>query len=166
MYAHHYLAIGFKLFAIWLGLYSSHKLAYLLENILYGTVQGIEASLLYSAFLYLTPFIVVALLWKFPITLAKAIIPTNADLKPNPLSPKAFAGVLISLLGLFFLYRASMDSLYWLTILSFSENYGSFANYTTESKAAMVTTVLEFIAALLFLIKTKQISEWVSAKAL
>lgn len=161
MKAHHYLGVGIKLFTIWLFLFSIQKLVFFIENIIYGTVQGMEASAITSGFLYI-PWLVIAIaLWNFPLSIAKIIIPPEAELKPEGISATSLLSVLISAISLFFLYRSIMDGVYWATVLNLSES-GVYAAFSPENKASIFATGVEFIAAAILFFNSRKISLWAS----
>lgn len=161
MKVHHYLGIGIKLFAIWLLLYSVHNLVYFFENIIYGTVQGMDASLLRSSFIYIPWLVAAIVLWMFPLSIAKAIIPPEADLKPESISPGSLLAVFVSAISIFFLYRSIMDGVYWATILNLSES-GVYTTLSPENRASIVATVIEFSAAALLFFNSRKVSHWAS----
>ena len=162
MKVYHYIAIAIRLFAIWLFLYSISQLVYFVENIAYGTVQGIEASVLVSGFAYIPWLIVALLLWRFPLTLAKNIVPPEAEFKQESITPQAILSVLISAIALFLLYRSIMDGVYWLTFWKFAHSYpqmGIQISLNAENKASMVTTAIEFFVAVLLFFNCKNVAK-------
>lgn len=161
MKAHHYLSIGFRLFALWLVLFSIPNFAYFIENIAYGTVQGMEASLFTSSVIYLPWPVIGVVLWFFPLTIASKIIPPDANLTPENLSPKALLSVLISAIAIYFLYRSIMDCVYWGSVISLTPG-GIYTSITPDNKASIIATIIELAAAALLLIKSKQIADWAS----
>lgn len=154
MKVYHYIGIAIRLFAIWLFIFSINQLVFFVENIVYGTVQGMEGSIFISGLIYLPWLFGAILLWKFPLTLAKRITPPEADFKPEPITPHAILSVLISAIALFLLYRSIMDGVYWLTFWNFAQGYsemGVGVSFNAENKASIVATAIEFfVAALLF----------------
>lgn len=161
MKAHHYLSIGIKLFALLLILFSIPNLIYFFENIIYGTVQGMEASLLRSSLIYIPWPVLALILWNFPLSIAEKIIPSDANLSPESISPKSLLTVLISAIAIYFLYRSVMDCVYWATVLNLSEG-GIHASIDPESKASIIATFVELIGAAILLFKSKNISNWAS----
>ena len=161
MKAHHYLSIGIKLFALWLILFSIPNLVYFLENVMYGTVQGMEASLFRSSLIYLPWPALAIFLWLFPLSVAAKIIPPEENLSAECMSPKSLLAVLISAIAIYFLYRSVMDCVYWATVLNLSEG-GIHASIGPENKASIIATFVELIGAALLLFKSKRISNWAS----
>lgn len=157
MNIHHYLSIGIRFFAIWLFLFSIPSLVYLFENMFFGTVRGVEASLFMTGSIYLPWIFIAVLLWKFPVTIAKSIIPPEADLKPESMSPSSLLTVLILAMSIFFLYRSTMDGIYWASLLSLSEDE-VYASLNPEDKASIIATFVEFSAAAFLLFNSRKIS--------
>ena len=159
MKAHHYVGIGIKLFAIWLFLCSIQNMTFFLENIIYGTVQGMAASATKSALIYLPWLVMALILWNFPLSIAKKIVPSEAQVNPEPISASALLAVLIAAISIYFLYRSIMDGVYWATLLNLSEG-GVYASFSPENKASIFATFIEFLAAALLLFNSRKISAW------
>lgn len=161
MKAHHYLGVGIKLFAIWLFLFSIQNMVFFLENIIYGTIQGMAASITTSGLIYV-PWLVLAItLWNFPLSIAKKIIPPEAEINSEGISAKSLLSVFISAISLFFLYRSIMDGVYWATLLNLSES-GVYATFSPENKASVFATGIELFAAALLFFNSRKISLWAS----
>jgi hypothetical protein len=109
--------------------------------------------------IYLPWIFIAVLLWKFPVTIAKAIIPPEADLKPEGMSPGSLLTVLILAMSIFFLYRSTMDGIYWATLLNLSQDE-VFASLSSENKANIIATFMEFSAAAFLLFNSQKISRW------
>lgn|SRR5690606_15538192 len=157
MKVHHYVGIGIKLFAIWLFLFSIQNMAFLLENIIHGTVHGMAASLTTSGLIYVPWLVIAIILWNFPLMIAKKIIPPDAEINPERLSANSLLPILISAISLFFLYRSIMDGVYWLTLLNLMEN-NAYPTISLENKASMYATGVEFLAAACLFFNSKKIS--------
>lgn len=161
MKVHHYVGIGIKLFAIWLFLFSIQNMAFFLENLIYGTVQGMGASLTISSITYLPWLLLSIILWNFPLSIAKKIIPLESEINPEGISTGSLLAVLISAISLFFLYNSIMDGVYWVTLINLNGS-GSYAAFNPENKASIFATGVEFIAAALLLFNSRKISRWAS----
>ena len=159
MKVHHYVGIGIKLFAIWLFLFSIQNMVFFLENIIYGTVTGVWASITISSLTYIPWLFIAIILWNFPLSIAKKIIPPEADVNPEGISASSLLSVLISAMSLFFLYRSIMDGVYWVTLLNLSEN-GVNATFNPDNKASVFATGVEFLAAALLFFNSRKISLW------
>jgi hypothetical protein len=159
MKVHHYVGVGIKLFAIWLFLFSVQNMVYLLENIIYGTVQGMKASLIKSSLIYVPWLVLAIILWYFPLSSAKKIIPPEAEVNPEGISASSLLSILISAIALLFLYRSIMDGVYWLTLLNLIEN-SSYSTIGPENKASMYATGVEFFAAACLFFNSRKISIW------
>lgn len=159
MKAHHYVGIGIKLFAIWLFLFSIQNMVFFLENIIYGTVQGVMASITISSLTYVPWLVLAVILWNFPLSIAKKIIPPEAEINPERISASSLLSVLISAMSLFFLCRSIMDGVYWVTLLNLSEN-GVNATFSPDNKASIFATGVEFFAAALLFFNSSKISHW------
>ncbi len=154
MKIYHYLGVGIRLFSIWLFLFSITQLGYFIENIVYGTVQGMDASAFISGLIYIPWLAGAILLWVFPLTLAKKIVPPDLEIKPESITPNAILSALISAIALFLLHRSIMDGVYWATfwnIVQNSNEMGLPITLNAENKASVIATSIElFVAALLF----------------
>lgn len=159
MKVHHYVGIGIKLFAIWLFLYSIPNMTFFLENILYGTVQGMAASATKSGLIYIPWLVMAVILWNFPLSIAKKIVPPEAQVNPESISASSLLAVLITAISIYFLYRSIMDGVYWATFLNLSEG-GVYASFSPENKASIFATLIEFLAAALLFINSRKISVW------
>lgn len=159
MKAHLYLGIGIKLFAIWLFLFSIPNMAFFLENIIYGTVYGVVASVPTSGLIYIPWLVIAIVLWNFPLSIAKKIIPSEAEINSEGISAKSLLSVFISAISLFFLYRSIMDGVYWATLLNLSEG-GGYATFSPENRASILATGVELFAAALLFFNARKISLW------
>ncbi len=159
MKAHHYVGIGIKLFAIWLFLFSIQNMTLFLENLIYGTIQGMAASLTVSSLIYIPWLVVAIILWNFPMSIARKIIPPESDVNPKSISANSLLAVLVSAISLYFLYRSIMDGVYWLALLNLNEG-GTYPSLSPDNKASIYATLVEFCVAALLFFNSKKISDW------
>lgn len=161
MKAHHYLGIGIRLFSIWLFLYSVTKLSYLLESLIYGTVQGMSASFAIT-FLQYVPWLLFAIfLWLFPLSIAKNIVPSEVENEINTITPREIMTVLISVVALCFLYRSIMDALYWVTLWNIaisSSDSGIPITFNADQRASMYATAIEFFVAVMLFFNSRKVA--------
>lgn len=167
MKAHHYLAIGTRIFAILLITFSFPQLGLILEIVINGdtkeVLQGTDASLVFLILSYILWPIAAVLLWFFWQTLAKSTVPHESNLEPAALSRGSLATLLIALLGLFFLYQSIVDGIYWIIFWNLSFDHNDMVSTRTllaEHEAGIWATLIEFLAALVIFLKAKQIGSF------
>jgi hypothetical protein len=89
-----------------------------------------------------------AVLWVFPATIAKKLLPSSADTAsskpPSTLIEWQTFGVVC--IGIWALARAIPDAIYWVTFygMTLNSSYG-YSDLNVEQKASMITTVVELI---------------------
>ena len=161
MKAHHYLGIVIRLFSIWLFLYSVTQLSYLLESLIYGTVQGIAASSVVTILQYLPWLFFAIFLWLFPLSIAKKVIPSEVGPENSTITPREMMSVLISVVALCFLYRSIMDTFYWLTLWNVTANSGEGGipiTFGADQRASMYATAIEFFAAVMLFFNSRKVA--------
>lgn len=88
-----------------------------------------------------------AVLWYFPLTIARKLLPSLRD-AGTPLSPagQQVQEVAIIVLGLWVLASALPDTAYWLSMVMFTSGAGFEAfTWLPENKANIVATALEVV---------------------
>ncbi len=161
MKAHHYLSIIVRLFSVFLFLYALGQTGLIVEAALHGTIKGIVVSAWLPAFLSIPWLVVSAILWFFPMSIAKKIVPLESDTTPSNLSPISILAVLLTAMSVYFLYYAVVDTLYWITfwnMLQHSSNGGYPIELNPENKATMYSNALELFSALVILFNSKRIA--------
>ena len=96
------------------------------------------------------------LLWYFPTIVSKKLVP----LEPNSLSYEKLKlndwyRLTFVVLGIFLLLSAIADLFYWASLSFYTEQSVIPVEFSAENKASIVTTVFEFILALLFIFSSK-----------
>lgn len=146
-----FVAVAARLFSIYL--------VFLVIGMLPGAVQSLTMHDLGGGFLgfFVTVAVaglaVAALLWLFPLTVARKLLPVMKE----PRSDSAINGPLalsigLSLMGIWFLSGALVDATYWLVYLL---RNGQLAEYSPplapNEIASIVATVVEFLVAFVLL---------------
>lgn len=160
MKAHHYLAILLRCTSIMLLIYGIGKISLIPQLMTY------EASILTAAIsvlIFMFPFVFSALLWFFPITLSKILIPQECDLDVEPISYISLSSIFISAIGLYLFTRALPDGLYWLAVFTIGSEISSL-NYTSENKANVMATALELLLAIFLVVKSNVIASFIKSK--
>ncbi|MBW7472444.1 hypothetical protein QQF73_15270 [Marinobacter sp. M216] len=156
----HYFAILIRLFAIALVIYTVRQSSVLVEVLTSGGIQdyGVPAGFAWVS--VLCPLVVALLLWFFPMTVSASIIRPELDQPIEPMSAPSILTVLVLAIGLYVLYFAISDTVYWLTLWQMSgDKYSESTLYLGgESKAAMVTTVVELLLAVLLVARARTVS--------
>ncbi len=113
-------------------------------------VHGIKFWIMVSVMGFLLATVV--LLWKFPLTIARKISPSSQNSDPISWNSETLIAVGASLLGMYFLYYAITDLVYWLFIWLYSQNVGGHVvELNTEQKVGIIVTCFE-VAISMFLI--------------
>ena len=162
MKANHYIAIGIRFFSVFLFLAALREALHFPELFMNGTINGMQAKPSYSVLSFLVTCLCALILWLFPSIIANSIIRAEMNQEVKPMNPLDFATVVVAGLGLYFLYYAVSDAVYWLTVVNIGQQtaYGTLPfvldNY---SKAAIVSTGVEFIISGLLVVKARVISK-------
>lgn len=158
MKSSHYMAVAVRLFAIVLFIYSIQQSTILLDALINGSIQGVKVS---SAFILTTsiiPLIVGVLLWIFPLTVARAILKGELDKPAEAVDAQSMLTVLILSIGLYTLYYAVVDSVYWLTYWNMASNSNGAMGIGAESKSNMIVTALELMVSISLVLKPRTLS--------
>jgi hypothetical protein len=89
---------------------------------------------------------VCAVLWFFPASIAGKLLPSpkNDVVYDSPTASHEWVTLGLIGIGLWVLFGAVRDAIYWLMFLVFSP-VDDMAGFNAETKAAMVTTVIELV---------------------
>ena len=161
MKSHHYLAIIIRLFSIVLLAYSLRQWVFAIEILINGEASGIRFPAMFAVATALIPMLFAILLWKFPLTISKTIVSDEYNQEIKPLNAQSFLAVLIISLGVYFLFYAVIDSIYWLTIYKATQvgtSSGASIGLSEDNTANMVATAVELILAFVLIAKAKTIS--------
>lgn len=160
----HYLALFVKIFAVALFLYSIAILNRLLQIYLAGFTLESEPYILVTGLNFLVPLFLSIIFWKFPKLITKKIY--NGDENFGELHSMPLLASIIAGTGIFYLFHAFSDAMYWLVFMS-SMNGSQDTTYIQGSMehdytAAIVVTAIELILALILILKCKSIAKWTS----
>ena len=161
MKASHYIAIGVRLFSVFIFIVAFRRILLLPEVLIYGTIDGIGASISFMIISAIVPTIIATALWLFPSKTANFIVRKEIDNDITPINPLEFSIVIVAGLGLYLLYFSISDSIYWLTVFNVSEPNSYASNGSGiggQSKAAIIATSLEIVMSLTLILKSKTIS--------
>lgn len=163
MKANQFIAVLVRLFAIVLFLNALGQLSLFLEVAFFGTMQGMDASLSYTA-LHSIPWLIASIvLWKFPLTITKSIVSIDDKIDSINVSPSTLLQIGVALIGIYFLFKCTLDliywGMYWNVLKSSNEIYAS-GILSPENKAAMLVTFVEILLSILLIVKSKEISRF------
>ena len=162
MKAHHYLAIGIKLFAIILIVYSIKQSEIIFDILFNENSVYAEASPTVISLNIVIPILISIGLWFFPGTIAKSILTPDLDQPVEPLSPNSFLAALISGIGLFVLFNATIDIIYWSIFNHLVSEMGMYGaakgDLTPDAEANIWATGFEFVFSLILIFKSKSIA--------
>lgn len=161
MKASHYLAIGIRLFSVALCLYTLQQSSILIEVLISGGINGVETSILFVLSTTVLPILAAAMLWCFPLTLSRSILKPEVDQPVECLSAQSVLTVLILAIGLYTMFYAVIDSIYWTTLWhmsSESQHSSAPIQLSEESKANMLATAIELTASIAILLKARSLS--------
>ena len=164
MKTHQYLAVGFRLLAIVIFIYSLRQLATFIGATFYDAYGGMSFSPMFFLAIAIIPLVVSFLLWVFPTSIAKKVVPPESEITINPEKTFSILVGLILTVGLYTFFYATIDGIYWLTYLhlmsSTPEAYDQFSEVMQSNKANMLATIFEFLAALAIILRAKYIANF------
>jgi len=158
MKSSHYMAVAVRLFAIVLFIYSIQQSTIFLDALINGPIQGVKVSSAFILTTSITPLIIGVLLWIFPLTVARAILRGELDKPVEAVGAQSMLTVLILSIGLYTLYYAVVDSVYWLTYWNITSNINASMGIGAESKSNMIVTALEVVASIALVLKPRTLS--------
>jgi hypothetical protein len=148
MKTQHYLAVFIKLFALILFLY-------FLKEFLFVIQLGLE-NIWYELISFSIGMVASILLWMFPLTVSKTIVKPEINKEINPIGAKEFLTLLVITLGLFTLFYAISDTVYWVLVYKIMEGEIP-SGVVAENTANMIATAVELLLSLLLITKSKNI---------
>lgn len=154
-----FVAVGSRIFAAYL-LITSTRSAPTTFRLLSQTDDTI--SLYLFAIEIAIVLLVVALLWFFPLTIARKLLPAMKEPRSEQaMDSSAGLSVGITLIGLWFLAGGIVDATYWLTIALRVRQETSEIPYTwsVEQKADVVSTVMQLVVALICILGSSGINQ-------
>ncbi len=142
------VAICTRLFAIFLALVAVRSgVQAAVQNI--GQIDRVIWLLAESAL----PLAVAILLWLFPLTVARKLLPVmRTDRTPISSEGTPLIEIGCTLLGLWLLAAAISDAVYWSAYLFLAFRLGDVHAISPESKGAIIATVVELAVALWLLL--------------
>ena len=152
-----FVAIGVRLFAIALAIYSLKSMP---GMYIYFDNENYQSAAFMFAGLLVFLMLLAIFLWKFPLTVASNIIP-NIENEEKKISwnEKELLTVGLILMGIFFFYNVISDAIYWLYIWNYSQSYtGMEIELNTEQKASIIATGVEFIVSIMLILGAKGVS--------
>lgn len=166
----HYLGLAVRLFAICLIAFAVYNLAGLISSYFsaseFGPYSVISLPLLLVA--VVLPMLISILLWFFPLSVAYKLLGSE-DREFEPINPKSLLTILIASIGLFFLYKALMDGVFWLSFYFGYSTGGSYMETPMEvpfftaigasGKATIISTIIELVFALILTLRCKSIAK-------
>jgi hypothetical protein len=154
------IAVASRLLAVYLAVVSTQIPISLLSL---PDSQPVEASLLFIQLGTAASILALAaLLWFFPLTVARRLLPVMRDPQPPVSVPGALAlSLALAVLGFWLLAKAVSDVVYWSTVLFFSSRSAVPMEFLPEHKADMVTTVVELAIAATLILGNRGIASWV-----
>jgi len=153
------LAVAVRLFAI--------GVALLILRSVPGSIAAIEAESPWGHWVLGASYAVFALiawaLWQFPFAVAALLLPKeDAPLSVVPWSRQDAVETGSIIIGLFYLYYALSDSVYWLVFCISLANYeGGSVDITPEHWAGIVTTVFEVMAAFFLIFGARHMARFI-----
>ena len=148
------VGLAVKLFAIFLFVYSLQKLV----NVLPWFSPDVTISwiaITYAVCYGLALVLICLVLWFFPLTVAKELIPFESG-QPTTLSQDSILSIAFVILGLWVLSTAIPDMVYWSIVISQSREMGlSWQDAAADVKGNTYATILEIIIGLWLLLGAK-----------
>ncbi len=146
MSKHQIIALGVRLFAIFLFVLSIDNLMNLLARL--GQNEAINVSVaIYSAIFAAIVFLVSVMLWFFPMTIAGKLLPAEQG-NPTPVNLEGIAIVGLVLLGLWVLSWAISDAVYWGVMMRAASEYGGWYGLDLGTRAGIIATGVEILIGL------------------
>lgn len=152
------IAVALRLFALFLvvtairhaaGLLSLGRFEELTAVMLLGTATIMALTLAFAA-----------VLWYFPLTIARKLLPSLRD-SATPLSPAGHQvqEIAIVVLGLWVLASALPDTAYWLSLVMLTSGVGYEGfSWLPENKASITATAVEIVIGFVLVLGARGLS--------
>ncbi len=144
-----WVALAVRVTSIFIFLYGTYMLTQGISLILsYRSDPELgQDIIIYGWILALTPFPIALLMWFFPLTLARKIIPTNDVQKPvEPMTLQTIQHTVLIVLGLFLLAYSVPDLFFWsIYVITFFNTPFSEAALGLNALSSIITTILEVL---------------------
>src|ERR1044071_3699034 len=137
------VAVGLRLLAIYLGFSTITSL--IRSGWFYVGALGSSVVVLLTAFSFGISF----LLWRFALGIALRLVRWDGSVKtaPTAIGPEEIQNVAFTVLGLYFLFRAVTDGVYWLAFFGRVETRLVFID--PQQWASIAVTIAELVIACL-----------------
>ncbi len=166
MKAHYYLAIGVRLFAIGLVVNTLHNSGLLIELLITGYINGISTPLFPIFASTVAPILIAIVLWFFPVIISKSIIKPESNKEIENTEKGIAFYTLISILGLYFTFYASVDLIYYFKLWHITQStvgdFGIQDVFNPEIQSNIWATVFEFAAGVFCILKSKTIASTIN----
>lgn len=161
----HYLGLVVRLFAIWLFISGVAEVVSFFEMKSAGKASSMPSFIV--MLITLIPIIASVYLWFFPLTVAQKLL-GQEEKEFEPVNPKSLLTIFVASIGLFFLFRSFIDGVFWLSFYAGYLSGGShmmtsaevafFNAIAASDKAAIISTIVELVIALLLVVKCRSIA--------
>ena len=137
------IALFVRLFAIAIVLFSIRQLA---TTVTYYQEWGSPFALWITGLTLFVLFLVAAILWKFPLTVAKKIYVQDSDPESaTQWNVESLYELGFVLIGIYIVYTAATALLYWwLYSVLASEAFENRSIFNVDNKASIILSVVEF----------------------
>ena len=102
-----------------------------------------------------------AVLWIFAQRFARALTKDTGsdDSKAGVINSEDFEVLLLTVLGIYFLFNAAVDITYWLSAAVWhSRSFGADLDLGVDQKAAILSTFLELVMAIVIVLRARGLS--------
>ena len=135
------VAIASRLFALFLVVLGFRSLAALVKFA--GSPDSTTALIAFVVVVALVPLVIAALLWFFPLTVARKLLPVMRTPAPSLSIGGDVMPVALTVMGLWVLATSLSDFVYWLTLLLYASHSTIPVEFPPEQKARIASTVIE-----------------------
>ena len=161
----HYLALFVRLFAIAMALFFLDRVVVLAYS-LGEPSQHFSIHDVFSLVSAIFPLFVSLILWQFPLLVSRTILKSemDGDVDGSKPTPADMLAVIVAGIGLYTLYYAVVDAVYWGALWAYTEeqkHVGQLFDINADRKANMLATGVELVAALVLLVKARVVASWI-----
>ena len=135
------VALGIRLFCIWLAMY---LLVQVPTALTYHAREGTDALIIADVVIFIILIGVTIALWRFPLAVAQKLLPKAALDQPTHLQVDQVQSAAFCLLGLWMLSEAIPQASYTAVILYYATRPNAMMVLEPRNYAAMVRMVVEF----------------------
>lgn len=151
------IAVASRLFAVYLFL-SALRMAAAAFSV-QGPSESLEFLLLWHGAMVLPTLAIAALLWFFPLTVARRLLPVMKQAPPPVTVPGSLALALaLTVLGLWLLATALPDTVYWLTWYVQMRDISAPMEVMPDQTAGMAATAAEVLLGLWLVLGSRGLS--------